>query len=128
MRVLLDTHTFLWWVTDAVGLSPRARKIISEKRNQIFLSAASGWEMAIKANLGKLFLPKNFETFILKQLWANAIEVLPVQMSHALHVYQLPNHHQDPFDRMLIAQSQLENLPIVTSDSQIAQYSVKVMW
>lgn len=128
MRILLDTYVFLWWVMDDPRLLQHTRTIISESRNRIFVSAVSGWEMAIKAKLGKLSLPRNFRAFVVGQLTRNHIDVLPIQMSHALHVYRLPEHHRDPFDRMLVAQSQLENLPIVTGDPQITQYSVKTLW
>ncbi|WP_027355361.1 type II toxin-antitoxin system VapC family toxin [Desulfofundulus thermocisternus] len=128
MRALLDTHVFLWWITDDPQLSPRARKIISSGENKLYLSAASGWEMAIKARLGKLSLPDNPEPFILEQLAVNAIEPLAVSMRHALHVYTLPDFHRDPFDRLLIAQAQLENLPIITADPKIASYPVEVIW
>jgi len=84
--------------------------------------------MAIKAKLGRLQLPDSLERFIPEQMALNAIESLPVQMSHALHVYKLPTHHRDPFDRLLIAQAQLENLPILTVDPQISRYPVKVIW
>ncbi len=127
-RALLDTHTFLWWITDNPQLSSRVREIISDGNNELFLSAASGWEIAIKAQLGRLQLPDNLEHFISEQLTINAIYGLPVQMSHALHVSVLPNHHQDPFDRILVAQAQLENLAILTADPQIARYPVKVVW
>ena len=128
MRALLDTHTFIWWITDDPRLSPRVREIIGNGKNELFLSAASGWEMAIKAKLGRLQLPDSLERFIPEQMALNAIESLPVQMSHALHVYKLPTHHRDPFDRLLIAQAQLENLPILTVDPQISRYPVKVIW
>lgn len=128
MRALLDTHAFLWWITDDPRLSRKARQIISDGENELFLSAASGWEIAIKAKLGKLQLPDNLEGFIAEQMALNAIESLPVKMSHVLHVYKFPNYHRDPFDRMLIAQGQLENLPILTVDPQIARYTVKVIW
>lgn len=128
MRALLDTHAFLWWITNDPRLSRKVHEIISDSENELFLSVASGWEMAIKVGLGRLQLPPNLEHFILEQMALNAIESLPVQMSHALHVYKLPAHHRDPFDRMLIAQAQLENLPILTVDPQIARYSVKVIW
>jgi len=84
--------------------------------------------MAIKAQLGRLKLADNLERFISEQLAINAIYSLPVQMSHALHVYTLPNHHGDPFDRMLVAQAQLENLPLLTNDPQIARYPVEIIW
>jgi len=128
MRVLLDTHSFLWAITDPDKMSPQALEILSNKSNQVFLSVASGWEIAIKSKLGKLSLPINIESYILKQIAIAAIDVLPIQMSHALHVYKLPLHHQDPFDRIIIAQSQLENLPIVTGDSTIARYPVRTLW
>lgn len=128
MKGLLDTHTFLWWITDNPQLSPRVREIVSNGDNVLFLSAVSGWEMAIKAKLGKLHLPENLEGFISEQLAVNAINTLPVQMSHALHVYSLPDLHRDLFDRMLVAQAQLEKLPILTIDPQIAQYLVETIW
>ena len=128
MKVLLDTHVFLWWVADSSELSPRAREVISDGESQLFLSAASGWEIAIKTRLGKLRLPDHLEAFISEQLAANVIEVLPVSMHHALHTYTLPDHHRDPFDRMLVAQAKLENLPILTADQQIASYPVQVIW
>ena len=94
----------------------------------MFVSAASGWEIAIKAKLGRLQLPDEPQRFILEQLSLNAIQSLPIQMSHALHVFTLPDHHRDPFDRILISQAQLEGLPILTADPQIALYPVEVIW
>ena len=128
MNVLLDTHAFLWWIADNAELSPRAREVIRDGDNTLFLSAASGWEIAIKAKLGRLQLPDNLERFVIEHMSLNAITSLPIHLSHVLHVYSLPDHHRDPFDRMLIAQSQLEKLPIVTRDPQIARYSVEVIW
>lgn len=128
MNALLDTHTFLWWIDDAPQLSQRAREVISDGRNAIFLSAASGWEIAIKARLGKLKLPDEPERFIPGQLTANAFRSLPIQLSHALHVYTLPSHHRDPFDRILVAQSLLEGMPILTADPQITRYPIRVIW
>jgi PIN domain nuclease of toxin-antitoxin system len=128
MNALLDTHTFLWWITDNAELSPRAREVVGDGENILFLSAASGWEITIKAKLGRLQLPDNPERFVFEHMSQNAITGLPIQLSHALHVYTLPDHHRDPFDRVLIAQSQLEKLPIVTKDPQISHYSVEVIW
>ncbi|MHB8987072.1 MAG: type II toxin-antitoxin system VapC family toxin [Eubacteriales bacterium] len=128
MKALLDTHTFLWWITDDLRLSPRVREIIGDEENELFLSSASGWEMAIKARLGKLDLPAGLISFVAEQMAINAIDPLPVEMSHALHVYNLPDYHRDPFDRILIAQARLENMPILTSDPQIGRYPVKVVW
>ncbi|MFY9301943.1 MAG: type II toxin-antitoxin system VapC family toxin [Atribacterales bacterium] len=128
MKALLDTHVFLWWITDDQRLSSRVREIIADGTNEILFSAASGWEIAIKTRLGRLQLPDDPKIFIPEQLELNAIEVLPVQIGHALHVYQLPSHHRDPFDHLLIAQAQLEKLPILTADPQISRYPVEVIW
>ncbi len=128
MNVLLDTHVFLWWIDDSPKLSSRARKIIGDANNGVFLSAASGWEMAIKVHLGKLTLPHPLERFVVEQLTINAFQVLPIQLSHTLHTYTLPDIHRDPFDRILVAQSQVEGIPILTADRQIARYPVQVIW
>jgi PIN domain nuclease of toxin-antitoxin system len=128
MKVLFDTHTFIWWITDSSRLSSTVRDIVSDGSNQLFFSAASGWEIAIKAQLGKLQLPNTPQQFIMEQLLVNSIESLPIQLSHALGIYNLPNHHKDPFDRMLVAQSQIENLPILSLDPLIAQYKVNIVW
>ena len=128
MRVLLDTHSFLWWVTDDPRLSPRAREIMSDGENHLFFSAASAWEIALKARLGRLTIPEPIATFVLAQLAGNAIEGLPIGLSHALQVHSLPDYHRDPFDRMLVVQSQLENLPILTGDPLITRYPVETIW
>jgi len=127
MRVLLDTHAFLWWITDSPLLPPAARDIIADGRNEVFLSVASGWEIAIKASRGRLQLPDSPERFVAEQLAKNNIKSLPILMSHALHVCHLPDHHQDPFDRLLVSQSQLEALPILTLDPEIARYDVQIV-
>ncbi|MEW5920436.1 MAG: type II toxin-antitoxin system VapC family toxin [Bacillota bacterium] len=128
MKVLLDTHTFLWWISDNPQLSDEARKLISNGENILFLSAASGWEIAIKTGLGKLTLPADITSFIMGQMHLNSITPLPVELNHALHVYTLPKLHRDPFDRILIAQAQVESLSILTADPQFAAYQVKVIW
>ena len=129
MKVLLDTHVFLWWITnDLPRLSDRAQEIFRDGGNTLFLSAASVWEISIKAQLGKITLPDKPSKFFTNQLAKNAILALPIHVSHAIHVYSLPIYHQDPFDRMLIAQSQLEKLPIMTVDQQISRYDVEILW
>lgn len=128
MRVLLDTHAFIWWVTDNVQLSPTARNVIADPDNVLFLSSASAWEIVIKVRLGKLDLPEPPETYIPSRLIMNRFESLSIQMAHALQVVNLPALHQDPFDRILIAQSQVEEMPIITVDNKIIQYSVDVIW
>src|SRR4030067_2541333 len=122
MKVVLDTQAFLWWVMDEAALSTRARQLIQDGASVLYLSAASAWEISIKASLGKLKLSDEPGKVITEQMAANGIHPLPIQVSHALHVYGLPPHHRDPFDRVLAAQSQLEDLPIVTPDERVAQY------
>ncbi|MCH7587439.1 MAG: type II toxin-antitoxin system VapC family toxin [Chloroflexi bacterium] len=128
MRALLDTHTFLWWITDSPELSQSARNAIGDSTNELYLSAASGWEIAIKTKLGRLGIAGDPEKLIPEQMALNAIDGLPVQMSHALHVFQLPDLHRDPFDRILIAQCQVEEIPIITRDPAISQYDVEIIW
>lgn len=128
MKLLLDTHTFLWWITDSPELSVRVRDAIRNPENELFLSVASAWEMAIKVNLGRLHLPDRPDRFIPNQLAKNAIESLPILMSHALYVSHLPSIHRDPFDRIIISQSILEKIAVVTRDADIAKYKVKILW
>jgi PIN domain nuclease of toxin-antitoxin system len=128
MKALLDTHTFLWAINDPDHLSARVRDICLDGSNELFLSAASAWEIAIKAKLGKLRLPDAPERYIPRQLATAKIDVLPIQLSHALRTYQLPEHHRDPFDRLIVAQAQLEKLPILSVDPQLARYAVTVIW
>jgi len=128
VRALLDTHVFLWWTLDDPRLPNRVREFVENPGNELVFSVASAWELAIKAQLGKLTLPDRLEQFIQEQLDLNAILPLPVQLDHALHVVELPPHHRDPFDRLLIAQSRAEGLPIVTGDPFIARYQVETIW
>lgn len=128
MKALLDTHTFLWWNIEAAQLSSRIRAIIGEGDNEIFFSAASGWEIAIKYARGRLTLPGPPDAYVADTLMYNRFTPLPIQLSHALQVYQLPPIHSDPFDRLLVAQSQLEGLPLLSCDAEIKQYDVQVIW
>jgi PIN domain nuclease of toxin-antitoxin system len=128
MKALLDTHTFLWWITDDPKLSLRVRGIMSDGENEIFISAVTGWEIAIKTQIGRLKLPDEPQRFILEQLKINGMKSLPIEMRHALHISTLPIHHQDPFDRMLIAQAQLEELPVLSSDPEFGKYEVTIIW
>jgi prevent-host-death family protein len=121
VNLLLDTHAFLWWVTDDPRMSPHAREIIAHGGNTLFFSAASRWEIAIKARLGRLQVPENLGRFLPEQLSRKAIRVLPIHLSHALHVHELPEHHRDPFDCLLVSQALLENLPILSVYSQLAR-------
>lgn len=128
MKILLDTHVFLWWVSNDRRLSRRARDLIADGDNEILLSAASGWEMAIKAGLGKLPLPEDLEIFLDDQMERNGIGPLPILMKHTTRVRHLPNHHADPFDRLLIAQAQVEGLTLMTGDRHIKRYDVTTVW
>jgi PIN domain nuclease of toxin-antitoxin system len=128
MQVLLDTHSFLWWIENDPQLSTMARKTIEDGANDVFFSAASAWELAIKAQLGKLRLPNSPEAFVSEQLQLNGFRPLSITVSHALHIASLPAIHRDPFDRILVAQSQVEKFAIVTSDRFIQQYEVSTIW
>jgi PIN domain nuclease of toxin-antitoxin system len=128
MRAMLDTHAFLWWVMDNPRLSATARQILEDGGNAILFSAACGWEIAIKARLGKLILPPDPRSYVTDQIARNGFEPLPITLAHALHVWTLPDHHRDPFDRMLIAQSQLTGLPLITDDPLIRRYGVDCRW
>ena len=128
MKILLDTQCWLWWITTPEKLSRSARRRIADRRNIIYLSAASAWELAIKYSIGKLPLPEPPWQFVPKRLARDAITALPVEIMHALHVAGLPQHHKDPFDRLLIAQSQVENTILISRDSIFNSYDCSVIW
>lgn len=128
MRLLLDTHAFLWWVTEHERLAERARELITDGDNEVFFSAASAWEIAIKARLGRVHLSGDLERFIPAHVAANGFQVLPVHMRHALKVHALPDLHRDPFDRMLVAQAMVEAMALVSGDPQVARYPIEVLW
>ena len=128
MNAIVDTHTFLWMVTDDRRLSDVARRVIEDGANEVFLSAASMWEMVLKAGAGKLHLQGGPARFLEREMRRNHISTLSIQADHILRVTSLPAIHKDPFDRLLIAQAQVENLPLITSDTEIARYPVQVIW
>ena len=128
MRLLLDTHAFLWWVFDDARLSPAARDLIADPTAEILFSAVSAWEIAIKARTGRLDLPEDVPGFAQDQVRRNRLRVLPVELPHALRTYALPDHHRDPFDRLLVAQAQVEAVPLLSRDSQLAAYEVDLRW
>lgn len=128
MRLLLDTHAFLWWVDDAPELPAKARKVIADPGNECLLSLASCWEMAIKVSLGKLKLAGTVERFIPEQLAANQFGRLDIDFRHVARVATLPFHHRDPFDRLLAAQAEEEKLPIVSADRIFELYGLKRIW
>ena len=128
MKYLLDTHTFLWWNLDDPQISEQAKEIISNGENEIFISAASAWEIAIKTTKGRLVLPEGPAQYLANRMSEYHFLALPIQISHAVRVYDLPNHHADPFDRLLVAQCQLETLPIISKDEDIQKYDLEVIW
>jgi len=123
MTFLLDTHVFLWWLDDPGLLSQNAREVIGDGRNTIYVSAAVAWEIAIKKALGKLDAPDNLE----EVMAANRFLPLPVTIAHALGVLALPQHHRDPFDRILVAQALQEGLTFISRDPQVSSYAVRHM-
>jgi PIN domain nuclease of toxin-antitoxin system len=127
VRLLLDTHCWVWWVCEPEKLADSALGIIRDSGNEVCFSAASSWEIAIKCSLGRLKFPEPAERFIPQRLARDGFTALPVEHAHALHVASLPRHHRDPFDRLLIAQAQVEGLPILTADPQFQAYDVEVL-
>ena len=129
MNYLLDTSSFLWFVHDDRRLSAGATDIIENSGNEIYLSIASIWEIAIKVNLRRgLVLRRRFPEFIDHQLNTNRFELLEIKVAHLKLVSDLPLHHRDPFDRLLIAQSQVENIPVITSDAAFDSYEIQRVW
>ena len=128
MRLLLDTHVFLWFVTGNAGLSDSARALIEDQGNERLLSIASLWEMAIKASMGRLTLALPFTEIVRQQVTGNAIDLLPIAAEHLDVLQTLPFHHRDPFDRLIIAQGIAEGIPILSRDSSFNSYAVTVQW
>jgi PIN domain nuclease of toxin-antitoxin system len=127
VRLLLDTHVFLWWFAAPERLGRRAKRIIADGRNDVLLSAASGWELAIKAALGKVSLPEPVERYVPARMAAQGIGALPVLPVHALRVAGLPPLHHDPFDRLLVSQALIEDLPLMTADGQLTAYGAEII-
>ncbi len=123
MRLLLDTHVVLWWLDDPNQLSAEAREAIAEPTNEVFVSAVTAWEIAIKRSLGKLTAPSDIATAIIDA----GFDELPVSSRHAWALESLPPHHRDPFDRMLIAQTIEENCTLVSRDAVMSPYSVPII-
>lgn len=123
-RLLVDTHALLWWLSDDPGLSATAREAVADPANDVFVSTASIWEIAIKRALGKLSAPDDLPAHI----EAEGFGWLPVNAEHAWHVQELPPHHRDPFDRLLVAQSLVEQMPIISADLRLRAYGVDAWW
>jgi PIN domain nuclease of toxin-antitoxin system len=128
MELILDTHSFLYFIEGNSKLSNVARALIEDSGNEKWISMASLWEMAIKVSLGKLQLSGSFDALIPRQIKINGFSVLDIHIEHVSAVVELPFHHKDPFDRLLIAQSLSEGFPIVSSDGAFDSYSVKRLW
>lgn len=128
MKLLLDTHVFLWWVSDAPELSETVRAAISDPANACYLSLASCWEMAIKSSIGKLKLKKPVERFVSEQMQQNGFLLLNIELRHVAKVEALPFHHRDPFDRLLITQAKNERMTLVTADSALSTYGIRCLW
>ena len=128
MKLLLDTHVFLWMSLDAPPLSRQARDLLADTDNVLLLSAASYWEIAIKVSLGKYRLDEPLEDFVNRELEKNSMQILPIEPRHAAQLASLPFHHRDPFDRMLIAQALVERVAVVSRDVALDGYGVHRVW
>jgi PIN domain nuclease of toxin-antitoxin system len=128
LRALLDTHTLLWAVLEPRSLSPRVRALVEDRANEFVLSAVTVWEVAVKASMGKLAVPGPVPEFFAEARRELGLLPLTVTDVHCLRVGELPWHHRDPFDRLLIAQSLVEGVPILTHDRRIRTYDLEVIW
>ncbi len=128
MRLLLDTHAFLWLNDDSEQISQTVKELCNSGAHEFYLSMASPWEMQIKSQLGKLSLAMPIEELVNKNQLENNIQLLPIELSHISYLEKLHQHHKDPFDRIIIAQAIIEGMTIVTIDHAFADYSVQVVW
>ncbi len=128
MNLLLDTHSLLWFLNEDPHLVPNAKGLIEDSLNRKFVSMATCWEIAIKVGLKKLDLGEPVSTFLPRELLVNKFGLLHIELVHALHVENLPRHHRDPFDRLLVAQSVIEKIAIVSSDEKFDSYGVVRLW
>jgi PIN domain nuclease of toxin-antitoxin system len=128
LRALLDTHALLWWLSDDPALSRAARKIIAETKNILIVSAASAWEIAIKVRLGKLPTATDLAADFSGQMDREGFQLLPISAEHGIRAGLLSGPLKDPFDRMLIAQAQAENMPIISNETAFESYGVRCLW
>jgi PIN domain nuclease of toxin-antitoxin system len=128
VKVLLDTCTFLWFILESPQLSPLARRFLADPGNEVYLSVISSWEIAIKNSLGKLPLPGRAAIYVAEQRRLHGIDTLPLEEEASLYVPLLPKLHTDPFDRILICQSIVHGLTILTPDPMITQYPIRTIW
>ena len=128
MKVLLDTHALLWLIADDDRLSENARQIFLNSENRLFFSAASLWELCIKKSLGKISLKNGWFQTIQEEMEINTIQWLPIELTHCAEVAEMPFHHRDPFDRMLIAQAIVEGMQLLSRDSRLSDYAIERVW
>jgi PIN domain nuclease of toxin-antitoxin system len=128
MRLLVDTHAYIWWGVDPAKLSTRAAEALSRSENEIHVSVASLWEIVIKSQLGKLTLPVSVQVFAARLREENLVRTLPIMEAHVYAHTTLSSIHRDPFDRMLVAQSLAEGLVLVTNDPRIRDYGIPTLW
>jgi PIN domain nuclease of toxin-antitoxin system len=128
VKLLLDTHAFLWWIGDDPRLSSPARASIADPGSEVWFSVASAWELAIKAAIGRIETEAPLSRFLEEQTRQNGFRVLPVLLGHAAGVESLPDHHRDPFDRLLVAQAIAEEMTLVSGDRVLRKYGVRVLW
>ncbi len=128
MKLLLDTHAFIWINEESTQLSNRVKDLYRSREHDVYLSVASAWEMQIKFQLGKLDLAMPIEALVSKNIRENDVYLLPIDLSHIAQLEKLPPHHKDPFDRMIIAQAMLDDFTIVSIDGAFADYDVSVIW
>jgi PIN domain nuclease of toxin-antitoxin system len=128
MRLLLDTHAFLWFIQGSQNLSETARNLIEDQENQKLLSIASLWEISIKVSIGKLDVGMTIAELLSREVDGNGFEVLTIQANHLDELTKLVFHHKDPFDRLIIAQALAERMPVVTKDEAFGRYPVSLLW
>lgn len=128
MKVLLDTHVFLWWISDDERLSRRARRLIADESNEVLVSVVTALEICLKHAAGRLDLDESPDSFIPDELQRNGFVALPLQLAHVLRVTELPPIHRDPFDRLLTAQTLAERATLITSDRTLRKYPAKTAW
>ncbi len=128
MRLLLDTHIWLWWRFDPKKLGVGAKRLLEDSRQQVLVSAVSGIELALKSGLDRIRLTEPLSSYMPRALGEDGFEILPVGLDHALRLSELPARHGDPFDRLLVAQAQVEGLTLMTADAEITGYAVETIW
>ncbi|CAD5949609.1 hypothetical protein PCC9214_02466 [Planktothrix tepida] len=128
MRVLIDTHVFIWWTSDYKNLSLSVYNLLCDPNTEVFLSIVSIWEMQIKLSLGKIQFKRALPQLIEDEVKRNKIQLLPIDLSHIYALSDLPNHHRDPFDRLLIAQAKSEKLVIISIDEKFDSYEIERLW